>query len=145
VSAEDGRPTISRFIGVYDADHTLRGELAYFVKARLGVAHCALCSITHGLVREKASWRECRTGLGVPFDTYHRDDRPAEVAAATGGEAPVVLAEVVGDRGVELVVLLGPQELDRCAGSIEAMSEALRAAAARVVDGWAQVHPDGPT
>jgi hypothetical protein len=32
-------------IGVYAADGTVTGELAYFVGARLGRAHCALCDI----------------------------------------------------------------------------------------------------
>lgn len=124
---------IRRLVGVYDADHTLLGELSYFVKARLGAAHCALCDITHGLVREKSAWRTCRAGLGIPFDTFHRDDRPAEVRDASGGAAPVVLAEttVAG-----LVVLLGPADLDRCGGSIDAMLDALGDAAARHGLAW---------
>ncbi|MBA2282333.1 MAG: hypothetical protein H0W25_14065 [Acidimicrobiia bacterium] len=34
---------ITRLIGVYDADGSVLGELSYFLKARLGRAHCALC------------------------------------------------------------------------------------------------------
>jgi hypothetical protein len=124
-------PAVERFVGVYDADHTVIGELSYFVKARFGAAHCSLCDITHGLVREKAAWRDCRAGLGVAFDTHHRDDRPDDVRAASGGVAPVVLAEAGG----ELVVLLGPDELEACAGSIDALVSALQAAVER--QGWA--------
>lgn len=43
-------PTLQRLVGVYDADGTVLGELSYFVKARLGRAHCSLCDITHGVV-----------------------------------------------------------------------------------------------
>ena len=42
---------IVRLIGVYDANGTLSGELAYWIGARLGRRHCSLCDITHGSVR----------------------------------------------------------------------------------------------
>lgn len=127
-------PKISRLVGVYDAAGTLRGELAYFVGARLGRAHCALCDITHGLVRERSDWRGCRDGLAVPFVTFHRDDQPAEVRDAVGAVAPVVVAET--DQG--LVLLLGPEALDACAGSaarlVEVIEDAVVAAGLRWPD-----------
>lgn len=70
------RCTITGLVGVYNADGTIRGELAYWVGKRLGRAHCALCDITHGSVKERPEWKRCRDGLPVPFDTYHRDDQP---------------------------------------------------------------------
>jgi hypothetical protein len=81
---------------VYDADHTLRGELSYWIGARLGRTHCALCDITHGSVRQRPDWKACKSELAVPFDTYHRDDQPASVRAAADGAAPVVVAETDG-------------------------------------------------
>jgi hypothetical protein len=119
-------PQISRLVGVYDAEGTLRGELAYFVGARLGRAHCALCDITHGLLRERADWRGCRDGLPVPFDTFHRDDQPDAVREAVAGLAPVVVAET--DRGV--VLLVGPEALDACGGSGERLVAAIEDAVA---------------
>lgn len=115
---------VERLIGVYDADHTLRGELTYWVGARLGRAHCGLCEITHGSVRERPEWKVCRAGLPVPFDTYHRDDQPDDVRAAVGGAAPVVVA--VTDVGI--VALLGADDLDRCDGSVGALVAAIEAA-----------------
>jgi hypothetical protein len=44
----DGDRRVVRLVGVYDADGTPRGEIAYWVGARLGRTHCALCDITHG-------------------------------------------------------------------------------------------------
>lgn len=117
---------VHRVIGVYDADGSLRGELAYWLKARFGKAHCALCDVTHGLARMKPEWRECRATLPVEFVTYHRDDQPDHVRAATGNAAPVVVADT--DRGV--VLLLGPQHLERCHGDPGALVDAVRAAAA---------------
>ena len=116
------RPRIRRLVGVYNANGTLRGELAYWVGARLGRAHCALCDITHGTFRERDEWQTCRVTLPVPFDTYHLNDQPDEIRALTGGtHAPVVVAET--DHGLRL--LLGPDELDDCEGSPERLVAAI--------------------
>lgn len=123
---------IVRLVGVYDADHTLRGELAYWVGARLGRRHCALCDITHGSVRERSEWRSCRAGLPVPFDTFHRDDQPADVRAAAQGRAPVVVAET--DAGH--LVLLGAAELDACQGSTDRLVSAIEQAVERRGLAW---------
>ena len=113
-----------RLIGVYDADGTLRGELAYWVGARLGRTHCSLCEITHGLVRERSDWKSCKEGIAVPFDTYHRNDQPSSVRSATGDTAPVVVAETT----IGITLLLGPTELDACGGSVEQLIELIEAA-----------------
>ena len=115
-----------RLVGVYHADGSLSGELRYVVGKVLGRAHCALCDITHGSLREKAAWRECRDALPVPFETVHLDERSPEVRAATDGLTPCVVAET--DDG--LVVVLGSEALDACAGDPEAMVSALDAALA---------------
>ncbi len=119
------RPQISRFVGVYDADHTLKGELTYWVGARLGRAHCALCDITHGSVRERSDWKACRAGLPIPFDTFHRDDQPDQVRAALGGAVPAVVAETTDG----VVPLLDGDALEACAASPEALMKAVEAAA----------------
>lgn len=121
VPSTEAATHVVRLIGVYDADGSLRGELTYWVGARLGRAHCSLCDITHGLVRERSEWRTCRDGLPVPFDAYHRDDQPAEVRAATGDVAPVVVAETTAG----IVNLLAPADLDACEGSADRLVEAL--------------------
>jgi hypothetical protein len=118
---------IRRLVGVYNADGTLRGELAYWISARLGRAHCALCDITHGNIRERSDWKQCRAGLPVPFDTYHRDDQPAEISDVAGSQAPVIVA----DTALGLVLLLGPDDIEACEGSPIRLSEALAQAADR--------------
>ncbi len=123
---------ITRLVGVYDAEGTLRGELAYWVGARLGRRHCSLCDITHTSVRKRPEWTACVAGLPVPFDTYHRNDQPDVVRVAAAGVAPIVVAEV----GDTHVVLLGPDELDACAGSIDALVEAISTAAAKLELAW---------
>lgn len=116
---------IIRLVGVYDADSTLRGEVAYWVGARLGRAHCSLCDITHGLVRERSGWKACRAGLPVPFDTYHRNDQPDSIRTALAGVAPAVVAETASG----IILLLGPDGLDACAGSTDRLVVAIEAAA----------------
>ena len=126
-------PTVRRLIGIYDADSTLRGELSYWVGARLGRAHCALCDITHGLVREREDWKRVKADLPVPFATFHRDDRPAEVAAAIGDVAPVVVA----DTAMGAVRLLGPRELQTCTSSPQRLITAIQ----RAVDAAGLIWP----
>ena len=126
-----------RLIGVYDAAGTWRGELAYWVGARLGRRHCSLCEITHGMFRRRAEWDACRADLPVPFETFHRDDQSSAVREASNGLAPVVVAET--DAGYML--LLNPGDVDACGGVIEALVEAIERAAARVDLGW----PGSPT
>ncbi|MCU1395287.1 MAG: hypothetical protein JWM34_3715 [Ilumatobacteraceae bacterium] len=130
----DARPNqpIVRLIGVYDADSSLRGELSYWVGARLGRRHCSLCDITHGALRQRPEWKTCRAGIPVPIDTFHRDDQPAKVRAAANGNAPVIVAET----DAEHVVLLDADQLEACAGSTDRLVEALEGAAERCGLAW---------
>lgn len=118
------QPAIDRFVGVYNAEGTLRGELAYWFGKRLGRAHCALCDITHGSVRERADWKRCRATLPVPFDTFHLDDQPDDVRPLTAGRAPAVLADTADGP----VFLLGPDELEEAQADPEALVVLLRRA-----------------
>jgi hypothetical protein len=128
---------ITRLIGVYAAEGTLRGEVAYWVGARLGRAHCSLCDITHGLFTESKEWQACKIGLPVPFDTYHRNDQPDAVRAATGNVDPVVVAET----STGVLVLVGPDELDRCGGSAEKLVAAIEAGVSRLGLSFAAARP----
>ena len=119
-------------VGVYDAEGSLRGELTYWVGARLGRAHCALCDITHGTFGERDDWRECRASLPVPFTTFHRDDQPAAVRDLLGAHLPAVVAVI----GAGHVLLVGPETLDVCHGSPGALVDALTMAAASAGLTW---------
>ena len=134
MSSPDAAPTqrIVRLVGVYDADGTLRGELSYWVGARLGRRHCSLCDITHGSVRQRPEWKTCQAGLPVPFDTYHRNDQPDPIRAAADGHAPVVIAET----GTGHVVLLAAADLEACQGSIDRLVKAIERSALRLGLTW---------
>lgn len=117
---------IARLIGVYDADGSVLGELSYFLRARIGRAHCALCDITHGRVRKRSDWQASRVRLPVPLVTFHRDDQPDDVRRAGGNTPPAVIAET--EEG-QLLVLLGPENLESCTGSPDRLVDAIEAAA----------------
>lgn len=102
---------VIEFIGVYDADATLIGEISYWLKARVGATHCALCELTHGVFRTKREWVSCSRELAVPFRTFHRNDAPADVLQ-TSQQFPVVLVR----RSSGLSVLLDTDALDQFAG-----------------------------
>ena len=109
---------VTELIGVYHASGTLWGELSYWVGARLGRAHCSLCDVTHGTFRRKRGWSACEQALPVPFVSYHLNDRPADVAAASGEATPCVLARTASG---ELHMLVRPADLEACEGNPEAL------------------------
>ena len=111
---------VDRLSIVYDARGGIVGELAYAIGRARGTRHCALCGLTHGRVRERPAWRAFRASLPVPVAAFHLDDRPAEVAAASGGGAPAVVAHA----GAEAVLLLGREQLERL-GDLDACGAAL--------------------
>ena len=117
----------------------MRGELAYWIGARLGRSHCALCEITHGLVRERDEWRTCRAGLPIPFDTFHRDDQPDAIRTVLKGVYPAVVAETT----TGMVVLLDPQQLTACDGSTERLVAAIHEQVDRTGLEWPTPDPGG--
>ena len=104
--------TITELIGVYDADSTLFGEISYWVGARLGITHCSLCELTHGLFTKKSEWTQCAESLAIPFRLFHRDDAPHDVIAALAGQFPAVLQRT--NNGVS--VILTKDELEHFDG-----------------------------
>lgn len=108
------RKDIDRLIFVFSADSGAVNAFLDSAKKLLMINGCALCSITHGLTGEKSDWRHCKEEIGVPVDYVHRDEVTPELALVAGDELPCVVAEADG----ELVLLLGPDVLDRCKGSV---------------------------
>lgn len=116
---------IDRLVGVYDADGTWLGELAYAAGHLLGRRSCALCDITHGRLRRRPEFDEAAATLGVPFELVHRDERTSEIAALTGDALPSVVAEAGGER----LVLLDREALVACGKDPAALADAIRLAA----------------
>lgn len=113
--------SVLRYVGVYDADGGLAGELRYVVGHLLGRTECALCDVTHSPVRRRPAWDRFVATLGVPFELRHRNELDAALATAlvTGPQAtvlPTVVAELTDGRIVEV---LDRAALTACDGSVE--------------------------
>ena len=112
----------TEFIGVYNAESTLWGEISYWIGARFGVRHCSLCDITHGLFTQRSDWQECAAALDVPFTTFHINDAPADVTRAANGSYPVVL----GKNPTGIHIVLTADDLAQCEGSPERLLNKLQ-------------------
>ena len=108
---------IHSLLGVYNAEGTVRGEIAYLVAKLGGHARCSLCEITHKGMRRRGEFDEACGTLPVPVDLVHLDGRSEAAKAASQGQAPCVLART--DAG--LVLLLGPTIFDFWIGSHRSM------------------------
>ncbi|MGH9805592.1 MAG: hypothetical protein ACRD4D_10520 [Candidatus Acidiferrales bacterium] len=90
---------IKRIVFIYNADAgVLAAALDSARKLAAPETACALCTITHGLLKEKTEWREIECGLGAPTVYYHRDEVPADTArflTEKRVELPAVLFEQV--------------------------------------------------
>ena len=116
------------YLGVYDADGGVVGELAYVVGHLLGRAECALCDITHTW-RRKPAWDDMVARLGVPFALAHRNEvtDAAALAAIAESGLPVVLER---DAAGAVRPLLRRADLERAGGSVDAFERLLLAARA---------------
>ena len=110
------------YIGVYNADASIWGEVSYWFGARLGIRHCSLCDVTHGMFRKRADWVQCSESLSVSFITYHRDDAPQDVSTAANGNYPIVLGRTISS----LEVVLNDVQIEACNGSPESLIAALQ-------------------
>lgn len=120
-SSESVAP-IEKLVGVYDANGTLSGELAYWFGARFGVRHCSLCDITHGTFRAKPEWQRQADQLPVEFTAVHLDEREPAVAKASAGREPCVVA-LRTDGSAEVAV--DAAQLEACSGDPGSLTELL--------------------
>jgi hypothetical protein len=109
---------IERLIFVFNAGSGSFNAFLDSARKLLQIKGCTLCTITHGLAGEKSEWRECKEEIGVPVDYVHKDEITPELSRAIGGSGDSNLPCVIAEAGGELILLLGPDVLDRCKGSV---------------------------
>ena len=104
------------FVGIYNADGTILGEISYAAKKLFGRGSCALCDITHGWTGRRRDFDTTCNSAGIEWTLLHRDEATPEQLAAAG-PLPAVLAERQGT----WKLVLGPSELDECDGDPDAL------------------------
>jgi hypothetical protein len=105
---------IDRLLFVFSADTGSFNAFLDSAKKFLRIKGCTLCAITHGLAGEKSEWRDCKEEIGLPVDYVHRDEISPDLRAVIGDNLPCIVAQT----GRDLVLLLAPDVLDRCQGSV---------------------------
>ena len=115
--------TITRLIGVYNADGGIVGEARYVVGHLLGLTSCSLCDITHSPIRRKPEWDAMVRSLDIPLTVLHRNELNPELTLwAHSQTLPVVVG--LSESG-DFSVVLGPESLDTANGSITAFRSIL--------------------
>jgi hypothetical protein len=118
-----------QLLGVYDADGGALGGVRYVVGHLLGTTDCALCAITQAPLRRKSEWDELVEAFELPLEVVHRNQVPFWArAAANAVTLPVVLARTTDGHVIDL---LGPTELEACAGSVSTFRDLLEDALRR--------------
>jgi hypothetical protein len=102
-------PHVTEFIGIYDADGGIAGELRYALGVIFQGRHCSLCDITHGRLNRKREWDEACQALPAPFTLLHLNERSPEIAAACTQGVPTILIRL-SDECIQ--PLLGPDDLE---------------------------------
>jgi hypothetical protein len=113
---------IDRLLFIFDADAGKWGAFVDSAKKILMLKGCALCTITHGILGEKAEWRDCKEDLGIAIDYVHRDEVRGELKQVVGDNLPCIVASTGG----KYILLLTPDILERCSGSVSDLKERLQ-------------------
>ena len=112
---------IDRLIFVFDADAGRWSAFLDSARKALALKGCSLCALTHGLAGEKPEWRAAKGALGLPVSYVHRDELAGPIAEVARGRLPCVVAE----RGRAIDLLVTPEELEACGGSLDAFKRLL--------------------
>ncbi len=93
---------MSKFVGIYNAEGSLIGELRYLWKKLGNRTSCSLCDLTHGLNPfGKSSWRTACSDLGVPIDLLHKNEATPEQLSVIDSLPAIVRLE--GDCWVQVM------------------------------------------
>lgn len=105
---------IDRLLFIFDADSGTWGAFVDSAKKLLMFKGCALCAITHGLLGEKTEWKSCKDEIGITIDYVHRDEMSGELKQIVGDKLPCIVAITGG----KFILLITPDVLERCNGSV---------------------------
>jgi hypothetical protein len=112
---------IDKLVGIYNANGSFFGELAYLFGKLTGYSDCALCDITHGPLKGKTDFRDARQALGIPFDNLHLDELGPDLQSFKSS-APCIV--VICDSQYSLLVTRA--ELKQCKGDVDQLFELIK-------------------
>ena len=113
---------VDKLVGIYNANGSLTGEIAFLFGKFTGRTECALCDITHGTFKKKTAFSRAQQTLGVPFEILHLDELDSTLYSFKDS-APCVVAV----RGSECSILLSKAELALCDSEVERFFDSLKA------------------
>ena len=108
------------FVGIYNANGSLLGEVSYVLAKYTGRGHCELCDITHGTFRRKRSWDTACEQAGINVELLHRDEATEDQLHVAGN-----LPAVIRKDGNTWRLIAGPAELAACDGDPERLMSVL--------------------
>ncbi len=113
-----------RIVFIYNADSGLFNTLSDIAHKLIspGTYQCDLCTITHGVFKERDQWRSFVESLPLETSFFHRDEFIARYGAEDlDFSFPCLLKEQDG----KLSLLLSAEEIAQC-NSVECLSELIR-------------------
>ncbi|MFQ3315848.1 MAG: hypothetical protein ACI85J_001678 [Candidatus Poriferisodalaceae bacterium] len=88
---------MAEFVGIYNADSGIRGELTYALIKLSGKSSCSLCEITHGWNPfGRNAWRTSCRESGLDLTLIHRNNASAQQLNAVES-LPAILKKTDGN------------------------------------------------
>ena len=93
---------MTQVVGIYNADGSVTGELAYVVSKLTGRGSCGLCDVTHGWNPfGRREWKTAMQQSDLDITFIHRDEAlPEQLAAA--GQLPSIIG--LSDNGWQVIM-----------------------------------------
>ncbi|MBI4852953.1 MAG: hypothetical protein HY819_14275 [Acidobacteria bacterium] len=113
---------IERLIFIYNANSGLASAISDSAKKLFKLKACGLCTITHGLLKEKQEWKNCESELNLPIDYFHKDDYPNDLKEIVKDKLPCILAKTTP----KPIILLNDEEINSCAGDVANLETKLK-------------------
>ena len=114
-------------IGVYHANGSLFGKLAYGIGKLVGTRSCALCDISHGLIRQKRTVTDWQQTFPYRIRFMHLDELDGLTSAYVHGVTPCVILATGSKRSI----LLSAADLGQINGDEKTFFRLLEAALLR--------------
>lgn len=113
---------LERLIFIYNANSGLSSAVLDSAKKLFRLEACGLCTITHGLVKEKQAWKNCQAQFDLPIDYFHKDDYPRELKELVKDKLPCIVAQI----NPKPIILLNDEQINSCRGDVQVLETKLK-------------------